>query len=333
MNQVEERNVPTDPVGKETSAAQVLSPLASSPRDFIASYAARFNMSPADLDDMAIEYLIGRMENGATRFEILDAMKRLQGERPFFSAGEPILDRARAGVAQRALIVENVTGFSPENDQAFVNHAFGQVLARHPSPPERVRLCHELKTGAMTREGLLNNLTRLARMEGYNVEWDSLSESSSERDDSSADALLTVANRTVDKSGRVIVPLCERTADGWTIGDTVDVRIIDAYDGGWRFKPGCFIDGSRTHLQPGVWRVDISVAQPEESEISLSVLANVGLSELLSVNFRGDILASFVFEKQPAHTFLQVRLNSVGHGESIGWASLQHLRLVKIGER
>lgn len=303
----------------------------SAPRDFINSHASKLNMSNVELDDVTIDYLITKMEHGVTRFQILNALKRLQGDKVVDDAMQLRLEAARLAIPGQLLVYENLIGFAPQNNLAFVKHAFRQVLARAPSEPENVRLCHELETGALTRPTLLKRLDRMARMEGIDIKWDSFTDISSALEDSDGDLLTTSGLYGIDEQGRPTISLCNSGESGWSIGDGVDVTIIDAFDGRWRFNEGFFLKASPSRLPHGVWCVEMNIAQPGEGEIVLDVIANAGLSQLLSTRFRGSVSASFVFEKDTAHTFIQVRLRSINN-KSISWAAVQRLRLVRLGD-
>ncbi|KQV34513.1 hypothetical protein [Rhizobium sp. Root1204] len=315
---------PDEPKTLRLSAAE----FASEPRSFVRHLAERMAV---DISDSTLHRLVDRVKRGATREQIIQSLYNAKGERYPTDKATAALNFSRVNVPAAALVVENVLLFAPNDEKAFVLHAYRQVLSRHPGEVELARLVHQLESETKSRLDLLALLNAKAIEEGHLINWDSAASlQSREGDIPKVRGLIETSGfRVVSHSTLETLTLCRYLDERWELAPSMIARAEEFRSDSWVVKDGFILSGPKCHVASGCWALELDIVQPEWATLAIDVVANVGADRLFYVSARGNLRGSFVFEKLNTHAFLEVRLQ-VQDSVPEQWISIQSVKLRRL---
>ena len=301
---------------------------ASEPRSFVRHLADRMSIN---INDATLYRLVERVKRGATREQIIQALRNTKGERYPTDRATAALNFARVNVPASDLVVENVLLFAPNDDKAFVLHAYAQVLSRHPGNVELARATHQLESGTTARIDLLALLNGKAIEEGHLINWDSAASLQSNTGDIPKIRGLIEANgfRMVSRNSPEVLNLCRYVDERWELAPSMISRAEEIRSDSWVINDGFILTGPRCHVAPGNWVLELDIVQPEWATITIDVVANLGMDRLLYISACGNLRGNFVFEKLNTHAFLEVRLQAQ-NAIPEQWISIQSVQLRKM---
>lgn len=279
------------------------------PAAFVEAWAAALALDERDLSKADRDSLLGALRSGTNRLKVIDALERRRAapHQSFRVASAHSIRRAPDGFA----LVETFTRFAPDDDAAFLRHAFSRICDRGPGEMERLELEFDLRRGLVDRSGAVKRIVAIAASEGRGALWDSL-ETDNDTDAQPRDptsARTMPVGLTYDENGRETL-IFVRDVPGAGIVTAPDVlrQAPRAVDVGWAVQEGWLVVGPKRSFAPGRWRVDLDLLQPEGAIVDLDVVANSGLDVLQHIVICGPFLGSFCVEFRHEHRFSELRL-------------------------
>lgn len=280
------------------------------PQAFIESWARAFHLDDRDLSKGDRDSLLGALRGGTSRLKVIDALERRR------AGAQPSVRVVSAHGMRRApdsfALLEMFTRFAPDDDAAFLRHAFVRICDRGPAEGERLELEFELRRGVVDRSAAVKRIVAIAVAEGRGALWDSLvpeggADLKALPDPTSARTM--PAGLVYDENGReTLIFVREVPGTGLVIAPDVMRQAPRAVEGGWEVQEGWLVVGPKRSFRPGRWQVDLDLLQPSGAILDLDVVANSGLDVLQHIAICGPFLGSFCVEFRPEHRFSELRL-------------------------
>lgn len=284
-------------------------------REFIEAWAQALSLSEDELSAWDRENLASAIRRGSNRLKVIEALrsrKTIPAETGFSMRN----DIRRT--PDRLALLDVLVRFAPDDDAAFLSYAFQRICDREPTGAERLELEFDLRGGKVDRRSTIRRITALAQREGHLALWDTLVPDDIR--DEPTDARAIPAGFAIDEDGRDTVVFAREIPDrrGWWIGPDMMRQKVRIADGGWVVEEGWLLVGPKRSLQPGRWRLDIDLVQPEQTALALDVVANSGLDVLHRFQVLGPFRGSVVFAIEPDHRFVEFRID-VPKGQGRVW--------------
>ena len=184
-------------------------------------------------------------------------------------------------------LVEMYTHFAPQDDAAFLRHAFSRICDRSPCESERLELEFDLRRGVVDRAAAVKRIIAIASSEGRGAFWDTLVPEGEADPPTPADptsARTMPAGLVYDENGReTLIFVRSVVGAGLVIAPDVMRQTPRTIDGGWAVHEGWLVVGPKRSFKPGRWRVDLDLVQPNDAILDVDVVANSGLDVLQQI--------------------------------------------------
>ena len=100
----------------------------------------------------------------------------------------------------------------------------------------------------------------------------------------------------------------------------------------WYVRPGFVLSGPNTNLTPGLWRIALDVVQAEDAIVTLDVVANGALDQLMQIEIVGSFDGAVAVAIRPHHYFVELRLSKPRQDKGLMWLRMGRLQLVRLGD-
>jgi hypothetical protein len=245
---------------------------------------------------------------GRPRIEIVETMRRLL--MPLASTRDrPQVD----GVSQcwgQFIVTDLLERYAPDDDEAFIQQVYAQVLDRSPSSIEALEASFDLK-GRLTREEFIKQLA--GRSPACRL---------------SSDVAPAGVGSAMTKDARLCFNFIEYAeSSGWILAPDVWLQHAPTVDGALRLAEGCVLRGPKRSFPAGDWQLAIDIVQPETATIVVEVVANAGLDVLVKFSLAGPARLVTPFSIEPWHHFVEVRLLKRTEPEQHRWLKMRQLVL------
>lgn len=306
---------PDDTVASGVSAAHFL----LGPDEFVAACAEELAVPESLCSQRDRRVLADAIRAGRPRFDIVETLRRLGADAADAAAGPSA--RSFAAPWDDAVVVDLLERYAPDDDEDFVRQAYGQILARRPSPLEVLETGFDLKGGTLTRRALIERLAR--RSDTVRLSPELPPETTPEG--------VTPGGDCVDADGRAGFILMKFTPTlGWVIAPDVRLHSKVAHDGALYIETGRVLNGPRRSLPPGPWSLAVDLLQDEAATLVVEVVANAGLDVLLRAPLLGPARFRQRFTIEKWHHFIDVRVIKPAEADGLKWLKIRELSLTAV---
>ncbi len=199
----------------------------------------------------------------------------------------------------RFVLIENMERFAPGDNAAFLRYTFQHICNREPRPAERLEFEFDLRRGHLDRR-TAREADRCDRPPGRSsVAVDTMD--AEERNSDPACARTMPAGLVYDDQGhQTLIFVRELREGGWMIAPDMMRQTPRMEEKNWLVHEGWLLTGPKRSFEPGCWRVDLDIVQPQDQILDIDVVANSGLDVLQKIEIAGPLTGGFCVNLRPA---------------------------------
>ncbi len=273
-----------------------------------------------DLSAVEIELLAKEIRDGMSRLDALDVLiARVDPDDPRLSRPNPAFLKRDLDAF---IIVDLLERYALDDDREFARFVMSKVLGEAPTA-EALEAAQAFLWRTKDRRAFLEDLAAKRAARGERVELSS-------RVAPETESPRRVGANVLTSHGRFGVTIVRREPGmGWVAGDNVTIAAT-VEDGKWKTRRGWVVLGPKRSFEPGLWRLDVDLTQPDNACVTLDVIANAGVDVLLRATLMGPAKCSMRVDVKPWRHFVEFRLFKPEEAEESNWLDIRNLSFVRL---